>query len=294
MDEDFYIEKTSPLKIILYVIIFLGLIGYGIYYYVNYHKENYVKLKSITLELGAKLPTNIEYYIEADNISKYKINLSSISVDDAGNVDKVGEYSYKIKKDSTTKKGKVYVKDTTKPNAIVEDLTVGVNEKFDVSEFVLKCEDLSMPCNIKYKNIKDEELNKKEGTYSLDIIISDSENNSVTKTVKLIVKGENTLANKKASDLTFDHLSEEDLSWDKTYTLKLEKGLNEETEEYDQIIDKLLSQEYDFEKKVQDKKILVIYNKYNYVLGFSIKVTFSDNSVIYITDSNASLKSEEE
>ena len=293
MDQDFYIEDSSPIKAIIAIIFFIGLIVASIYYFFNYRKENVVKLKDVTVELGELLPTDINTYIVSGNPDSYTIDLSNVSVDETGKTNSTGEYSYRIKKNSNIKKGKIYVKDTTKPEVEVEELTVGVNESFEVSEFVSECKDLSLPCNVKYKNIKDEDLNQKEGSYEVDIIITDSENNSITKSVRLNVSGTNTFAKKKEANLKFDHLSDDDSNWDKTYTLKLEKALNENSLEFHEKFDLISSKEYEFKKEVESKTILVAYNRYEYAIGFSIRITFKDGSVIYVTSSNATEKTTE-
>lgn len=290
MDQDFYIEESSPLKVILAIIFFLGLIGGGLYYYFNYHKEIAIKLKNVTVELGTKIPNKIEDYIECDNPESYKLDTSSVIIDDNGNTTSTGEYSYKVMRDGKIKKGKIYVKDTIVPNVEVIDLNVGVKENFIAMDFVSKCEDLSLPCSVKFRNINDEKLSQNEGNYNLDIVISDAEGNSITKNVKLIVSGENVLANKKASDLEFNHLSENDPSWDKTYTLKLEKAINENGMAFNETIEDLSLKEYLFDKEISDKKVLVAYNKYNYAIGFSIKYTFIDNTYVYVTSDNAKEK----
>lgn len=294
MDQDFYIEESSPAKVIITVVIFAVLIIGGIYFYMDYKSKDNIKLKNVTVELGDKLSNDISTYITGNNISTYNLDVSSISVDDEGRTNSIGEYSYKIKKGGEIKKGKLYVKDTTKPIFEVEDLTVGVNEDYNPNDFLIKCEDLSLPCSVKFKKVKDLELNKEEGNYKTTIIISDNAGNEVVQNVNLIVSGENTLAKKKASNLEFDHLSEGDDNWDKSYTLKLDKGINEESIEYNDAINLVSTKEYEFSKGVADKKILVVYNKYNYVIGFSVKVTFEDDSILYITKDNATEKVVEE
>jgi len=293
MDEDFYIEETSPVKVILGIIIFIGIIAGGLYYYLNHKNSMTLKLKNVTFELGSPLSKDITTYIESNNPNAYTIDLSNVSVDENGNVNSTGEYSYHVKKVGESKKGKIFVKDTTNPEVTVEDLTVGLNEEFGPIEFVTKCEDLSLPCTARYKNIKNEELNTKEGEYDVDIIISDAEGNEVTKKVKLTVSSSTTLAAKKESDLTFDHLSEQDDSWDKSFTLKLEKALADGTARFDEVLEEVSTKEYNFDKEVVEKKILVAYNKYDYAIGFSIKVKFSDDTVKYITSENASEKIEQ-
>jgi hypothetical protein len=288
MDQDFYIEETKPIKVIITVLIFLALVAGSIYYYIDYRRENVVKLKDITLELGEPLSTNINDYISCYNPEEYELDLSSIKVDENGNVSSTGEYSYKIKKNGQTKKGKVYVKDTTAPVVEVEEITVGVNELFSPNEFISKCEDLSLPCQATYKNVKDEEANASAGTYNFDIVVSDNEGNSVVKSVSLVVSGTNTLASKKETDLEFDHLSTDDNNWDKTYTLKLDKALADESASFNETIENISTKEYAFDKEVKEKVILVAYNKYDYAIGFSIRITFSDDDVIYLTSENSS------
>ena len=69
MDQDFYIEDTSPWKIAIIIIIVAALIGGGIFAYYKYFRDNIVKLKEVTVELGEKLPTDIDSYISAKNIN---------------------------------------------------------------------------------------------------------------------------------------------------------------------------------------------------------------------------------
>ena len=286
MDQDFYIEETNPVKVVILSILFLSIIVGGIYYYLNYRKEYVVKLKSVTVELGSPLPKDITYYINASNPEKYTLDLSSISVDSEGKTNSTGEYSYKIKKDGTIKKGKIYVKDTTNPEVNTQDITVGVNEEFTAYEFIKSCNDLSLPCVAKYKNIKDESLNSVEGIYNTTIIVSDNEGNSVEKEVKLTVSGENTLENTKSQDLNFDHLSVIDENWNNTYTLKLDKAVSEHSVKYKEYIDTISIKEYNYDKELSNKEIIVVYNKYNYVTGFVIKFTFTDGTVSYASKEN--------
>ena len=287
MDQDFYIEESSPLKIFLMVLFFGLLIAAGIYGYLNFKNSDNIKLKNISVELGDKLSNNINDYITGNNLNTYKLDVSNVSVDNEGKTNSTGEYSYKIIKNGIVQKGKLYVKDTTKPKYELEDLIVGVNEEFSPNDFLLKCEDLSLPCSVRFKKAKDLEVNKSEGVYKTIIIISDAAGNEEEKEVNITVKGENTLLNKKSSDLNYDHLSEIDNNWDQTYTKKLDKAISDESVEYSTEISKISIKEYDFTKAKKGEKILVVYNKYNYVIGFSIKITFEDDSILYITKDNA-------
>ena len=144
-----------------------------------------------------------------------------------------------------------------------------------------------MPCVATYKNKNDITLNDNAGTYDVDLVISDAAGNSVTKKVKLTVSTETTLEKQKASDLTPAKTSlEDDSVWNKTYTLKLTSGLDPETEEFVKQVSELSAKEYQFDKQIAKKEIIEIYNKYDYVIGFSIMVTFDDSSVLFVTSEN--------
>lgn len=294
MDEDFYIEENSTVKIILIIVVVIFLGGCIFYGYNKMYKPNYVKLKKVTVELGDVLNTDIKNYIECDDYSKYTLDLGNIKLDDDGRVMSTGEYSYKIIGNNNTKKGKIFVKDTTAPIALVKDLTVGVNETYEVADFVTSCEDLSLPCHITYKNKGDINLNKSSGEYTLSIVISDNEGNETIKNVKLIVREGYSYQEEKEKDLEYSYTSNDDSNWNKTYTLKLDKAINDEDAKFDDLLKTISAKEYQIDGNIKDKEIIIIYNKYDYVIGLSIKVTLEDGKVIFITNENEQINKEVE
>ena len=266
MDEDFYIEDHYKRNVVIVILIILLVIG-GLYYgYKNYYKKNYLKVKDVTVELGSKLSTDIKDYIKCDNYGDYKLDLSSVVTDDEGKVSSVGEYAFRVIKNDDISRGKVFVKDTTKPIVGVNDLTVGVNEEYNAYDFVNTCTDLSMPCVVSFKDANDGDLSSKVGNYKIEIIISDNANNKVNKTVKLTVK----------EGYSFN--------WNNTYTIKFEKALEEESTEFNELLESYGIKEFSYDKNIKEKEIIVIYNKYNYALGLSIKVTFDDGSYEFVTE----------
>lgn len=294
MDEDFYIEENSTLKIILIIIVVIAL-GVGIFYgYNKMYKPNYIKLKKVTVELGDVLNNDIKNYIECDDYSKYTLDLGNVLVDSDGKTISAGEYSYKITGNNTSKKGKIFVKDTTAPIAEVKTLTVGVNESYEVADFVTSCEDLSMPCHITYKNKSDIDLNKNSGEYNLKIIISDNAGNETIKDVKLIVKEGYSYQEEKEKDLEYSYTSNNDANWNQTYTLKFDKAISDEDVKFDDALKRLSAKEYQIEGTIKDKEIIIIYNKYDYVIGLSIKVTLEDGTIMFITEENAQIIEEDE
>lgn len=291
MDQDFYIEETSPVKIVFAVLFFVLLIGGGIYAYLHYSQVR-IKVNNVTVELGDTLSKDIKDYIETKDYGSYKLDLSSVNVDEDGHTISVGEYSYKVTKGNETKRGKIYVKDTTKPVVTVQDITVGVNEKFEPYEFVLKCEDLSIPCDTKYKKSGDVNLNSKVGTYTTVIIVSDNEGNEVEKEVKLIVSASETLESKKVNDLEYSYTSLEKGEWDKTFTLKLNKAVNPESSDYEKTVSEMSQYEYTYDKTITNQEIVAVFNKYDYVIGYSAMITFDDGSIVFAPSSM--IKSNEE
>ena len=293
MDPDFYIEEDSPLKVIIIIFIFVGLIGGGLYYYLNHKNDTTIKIKNVTLELGDKLSLDIKDYATSNNISEYTIDLSNVSVDDNGNANVTGEYSYRIKGNNETYKGKIYVKDTTSPDVTLRELTVGVGEEFSPNEYIKSCTDLSMPCTASYKNPKNENLKDKEGTYEVEIKVVDKEGNSTIKKTKLIVSSKTTLIKIKESNLKLNHLSSNESNWNNTYTLKLDSAVEENSLKFNELFDELSTKEYNLDKDLDKKEIILAYNEYDYVIGFIIKITYKDNTVKYLTSADE-IKSESE
>lgn len=285
IDEDFHFEESNPKKVFLACLTILFLLGVGFGAYKYLINKNTLKLEKIQIELGDQIPTEISSYIKKGNYDGYQLDISSIHVDENGLADSVGEYSYKIYNNNETLKGKLIVKDTVAPVVELQELTVGLNEEFDLNDFVTLCEDLSGQCNVYYADYKDEELTKEEGTYEISLIIKDKYNNEVTKKTKLIVSKDASLQDLKASNTEIKEIYPIDEKWDKTYTVKFEKGISEDDKTFESKILELTNRDFEseFDKKIVKQTMITIYNKYNYVLGFSIKLEFEDGEEIYVT-----------
>lgn len=283
MEEDFYIENSSPIKVVIIILIIIGIMVGSIYYYKKVYMNNYIKLNTIEIELGEVLSTNIEDYIKCNNYSDYTLNLDNVLVDNSNRTISTGEYSYKIEGNNSIKKGKIIVKDTIKPEVIVQNLTIGVNEEYNVSEFVTECKDLSSPCKVDYEKEKDTNLNKSAGEYTFNIVVSDMENNKTIKEVKLIVKEGYSYKEVKEKDLEYVKISNDESNWNKTYTYKFDKALDTEEEEFDEKIKEISLDEYSFDKGIKDKELIIVYNKYDYAIGVSVKLTFIDGTTTFVT-----------
>ena len=282
IDEEFYIEETSPVKVfftILFFILLLSAIG-AVYYFYFYHEP--IRLKDIELELGSAPSLDVNDYLK--NIGRYDfpLDISKLSVDEDGKTNAIGEYSYEVIVTEETLRGKIFVVDTTPPEVTLRELIFGIGEEYDLDDFLVTCEDYSVICHVNYANDKDEDLINEEGTHKIKLNISDIHGNTITKTAILIVDKDASLYDLKASNEEVSQIYPLDDKWDGTYTVKPEKGFLEDSEEFETEILKLANSDISslFEESIKETKLLTIYNKYNYVIGFSLKVTF-ENLFIY-------------
>lgn len=294
--DDFYFEGTSPrrVKVICVILVLIFIIAVlSFIYFRNTYTLN-VKSKVI-VELGSEVSYDIKDYIDNKIVDEddYSLNLKGVSISDDGTFDLVGEYQFKVKFKSITKTGKIIVKDTTPPTVECEDVTVGVDEEVDADTFITVCEDYSRPCNVEVKGDDLEELVKKAGTYSINLIISDQYDNKVEKTATLTVKKNYSRINIIRSDLNIDHISEDVDDFKNVIYIKYTKALDEEElesdEEYQELVAAATSSLYNYLpeeyklNRVDDFILINVYNKYNYVIGVAIRVTLDNGITMYLS-----------
>lgn len=287
--DDIYIEETNGKTIFRTLLVIFFLIGLLIGGYIYFHNKNILKLNKVTIELGEKVPTDVEKYVKnkITNINDYELNTSAVNVNEDGNTDTVGEYTYIVKYGNQEKKGKIIVKDTIAPTVTVKSLTVGVNEEFLLDDFIETCEDLSLPCKAEFKNKKDEKLLSEVGNHEIALKISDKYGNSTEKQVNLIVSNSSTLLNDKETDFVVSKTDPSYDDYDGTITLKYDKAVSEEyldtLEEYDAYLE-LASTDYSevLGEDVSEQEILTLYNKYDYIIGFAVRLTTTDGRIIYV------------
>ena len=111
IDEEFYIEETSPVKVFYNFIFILLLSAIGaVYYFYFYHEP--IRLKDIELELGSAPSLDVNDYLK--NIGRYDfpLDISKLSVDERWKTNAIGEYSYEAIVNEETLRGKIFVVDT--------------------------------------------------------------------------------------------------------------------------------------------------------------------------------------
>ena len=292
MEEEIIFEESklsTKKKFLIFVVIFALIIG-GIVFF--FRTNNFNIKKTIKLELGDTISTNVEDYItnKPMNTSKYKLNIDNVIFDKDHVLTTAGEYKYQVTLNDTIKEGTIIVSDSKAPEVQTNDLTIGVNEEFDLNDFIFICDDYSLPCEVTTDSKYDK---SKEGTYDLKLKVSDHSGNSVDKNVKLTVKEGASLNDMKTNDLEVATLEPSFDDWDKSYVIKFSQAFD--PEDYDNYrwtyYNEFLNDNYNdylpsksSGKSVKDADVIAVYNKYHYIIGFAARATLSDGSIVYLTN----------
>lgn len=279
--EDFYYEETHS-NILLKCLIYIFIIGLAVGIFLYHKRQNTIKLKNITIEVGEDLSKNVEDYLinGLNNKDDYKLYLDEVDVKT------VGEYSYKIKYNKHTKKGKVEVRDTKAPVAKLDSITIGIDEEFNTNLLLQSCEDYSLPCTISFKKESDMKLLKNAGIYDIDFIISDASGNKTEEKATITVSETETLSSKMTNDLNYYTNSENDVNIEHVFFRSLDKAIYEDTLEYEGMIQEISLIDFSkyVSKDIYSTKLITAYNKYGYVIGIQVEITFDDGTKKLIED----------
>jgi len=279
MEEEFYYEESNPKHVFVKCLAILFIIGIVIGLFLYNKNNNVLKLKDIKINLGDKLSTNIEDYIDGGikYIDDYKLYLDNIDTN------KVGEYVYTVKYKKHKETGIIKIVDNKKPEVTLSDnIIIGTKEELDLNMLISKCVDDSLPCNVSLKKDNDLEKLKTEGTYKIDVVVSDAVGNKTNLTVDITTSDTETFSSLQTKDLKYYTNSENDDTIESTLFIALEKAINEETHEYESLIRELsvkdFSEYVSEDKEIYDIKLISAYNKYGYVIGFQVLATFTDGT----------------
>ena len=276
--EDFYYEESNPKHIFLKCLGIIFIIGIFIGVFFFYKNKNTIKLNDITIEVGEKLSNNIEdYLVNGSKFShEYKLYLNDV------NTNKVGEYEYKVKYNKHIVSGSIKVVDKTKPEVIVNNLTIGINEELNPNDLILSCKDASLPCRVVLEKENDINKLKKVGTYSLSILVSDAAGNITKTNVNVTTSETETLSSLQTDNLEYYINSESDKGLGKDLFIRLDKAIEEETLEYEGLIHEVSAIDFNEykkeEKEIYDTKLITAYNKYGYVIGIQVLITYNDGT----------------
>lgn len=176
-------KKGGKLLVFLLIIILIGALGAGSYYFINIKHifdKSSVQLKDLVVEQGVPLSENINDYATFSNTS------SSNCIQDLSKVDinVAGSYTYTIKCGDKEYSGKITVKDTTPPKAKVKANVIQLDEIDNVTaeSFVDSC--YGEECSAALS----QELNiTNKGVFPIKLDITDSNGNSSSVYAPLVV-----------------------------------------------------------------------------------------------------------
>ena len=290
-DEIIYEESkmSSKTKAIILLVIILAL-ALGIV--ILFKKNNFGVKKTITLEVGEKISTNVRDYITNNplNDRDYKLSIDSVPYDNDNRLTLVGEYTYRVTFKDSIKEGKIIVKDTKALEVTTVDLTAGIDDDIKASDFVAICNDYSVPCTFEFNGNID---TSKTGTYDVSIKAKDFYNNETVATAKLTVKEGYSFRDVKSKDLEPKYMEPSYDDWNKQYVVKFAGGLDPDDSDnyrwqyYYDFLDDDMADYLDDKHKgktIQSTEIMAIYNKYHYIIGFACRATLSDGSITYLTN----------
>ena len=273
--EEIYYEEQSKKHIFLKCVLFVFILGVIVGVFIYFKYKNTIQLKNINVELGTSLSHDVNDYLKSGKrfANEYKLYLDGVDVNT------IGKYSYKVKYNKHTKTGYINVVDTKKPEVNMDDsIEIGVNDEFDPTILINSCKDKSLPCTASLKNDSDYEKIKNIGTYNIDVKVSDTVGNYVIKKVTIVVSENGNMSNKVSNDLNYYTNSEKDDTIGHVLFVKLDKAINEDTLEYEGLIQETST--LDFSKYVEgdidSTKLITVYNKYGYVIGLQVEVTFTN------------------
>lgn len=295
MNDDFYFEESNPRKTKFIIVGILVVISLVVVFFIYYRNTYILSVrKKVTVEVGSTISYDVNDYVLSKIIdeSDYKISFSGLDNDEI--FASVGEYTFKVKYKNITKSGKLVVEDNTPPTVVVNNLTVGVDEEFEVDDFITSCEDYSMPCTVKYKNEADENLISSDGVYTIELVISDKYDNKITKEVTLEVKKGYSRLNIIKSDLTIDHTEPSYDDWEGQMIISYNEAINPNeveasSEKYNEYMDILSSDLHQYMDElyvnnlITETEVIEVYNKYDYIIGYAIRVKLDNGIYIYLT-----------
>lgn len=290
---DFYYEEPEHKHLFLKCMLFLFIIGIlgGVSIY--YKKQHTIKLKNVTIELGDTLSKDVnDYLINGKRYAnEYKLYLDNVDVNT------IGKYSYKVKYNKHTKTGYINVVDKTKPEVVFNDnVVISSKEDFNINNLMLSCIDKSLPCNVTLINESDYDKLKNVGEYNINVKVSDSAGNYVTKKVNVTVTDDENVSNTMSSDLEYYTNSINDDKIDHVLFVKLEKAINEDSLEFEGMLQETSSIDFSkyVDKSIKDTRLITAYNKYGYVIGIQVEVSYGDGTKEVIENKGEINNDEEE
>lgn len=149
----------------------------------------------VTVEINSEIPDKTLFFSELQNVKEDEIDISFAEAD----LTKVGEYPVEINLRGETYESKLAVVDTQAPNLVARNYNIAIGDTYSAEDFVESCTDNSgEDCIIEFYTMGmdqdgvtiDYGSYTDEGTYTVQIIASDSSGNSTTATSATLTIGE--------------------------------------------------------------------------------------------------------
>ncbi len=179
-------KGMSKNTILILVVLLIAIIGAGVYFVLNNTKKTAgtITLNDMQLELGSELSTAISDYatISGFDVSTCKLDTSKVDPK------KMGAYDYSVTCGTTSKSAKIIMQDKTAPVVVLKEVMVYPGSSVKIEDFILSCSDASN-CTYELED-KTQDLNalaQNEGTYQINLIVSDDYDNQTIVTLSLNV-----------------------------------------------------------------------------------------------------------
>ena len=152
----------------------------------------------VTVEVNSELPDKTLFFAELQNVDEDDINISFADVD----LSKVGDYPIEINLYGETYDTKLSVVDTVSPEIHLKNYNIPIGGTYKPEDFVDSCTDNSgEECTIEFYDLaKNQDGNPidystytDEGTYTIQIVASDSSGNTTTPDTVILVIGESDI-----------------------------------------------------------------------------------------------------
>ncbi len=188
-------KKTMTQIIIIFICIIGIIICFVVANYFNSRKpkDAIIELRdSIYIEINSELPEKTTFFSKLENVSEDSIDISLVDV----NIKELGEYPVTLKIFNKKYNSKVIVVDTIEPDLTLEELQFDEPTEYSAKDFVSSCKDNSEEeCKIEFYTLAvDQDGNEidysnyqENGKYKIEIIASDSSNNTTIKSTTLTI-----------------------------------------------------------------------------------------------------------
>lgn len=172
-------KKKGMNKTLFVVLIILALcaVGGGVYVFLNKanNSKPLVQTKSVKIEAGTDVSTNIKDYAIFSNMDASTCNFDTSEITDTNTIG--AEYRFTITCGDKTYPGKATIVDTTAPDVTLKEVEVNINEEVTAEDFIAECKDATK-CSYTFK---DEEKLKEylstASSYHIPIIVKDEAGN---------------------------------------------------------------------------------------------------------------------